>query len=373
MPNLYKLENDGKPGKLGGEAPIIIGSALRVPERSYAAWGIRGDPSLYKPLSLAAYVDEFVDTTDQWVPRVSEAAKMAGLGDRPQMLREENARVTAHITNWFKDTIYRRLNVTDLCSGPGMSAKAYLSALKKEGIDTDRVYLTLVDMSRGNTNAAVDNLIKEGLSYGRDFRVVLARDVDLPAHIEEESQDIVFSVAGIHANAFLEPSLRAIHKVLAPNGALVTADWHTYRWTCPCYTYDFLERTDDKYFGWTKKGTLLDEFRKTFPNTDHKPSKHDLAGPDGKGAEELEKFWRGWMEIRKGSIEKGTMHPNDELIMLEGHRPFQWYQDAMRENNLFFVGPTPYIGNVIPSNPWQILPDSSLHAITVATKGPGHV
>lgn len=269
LSNLYKLHHDAKPAELGGP-PFIFGSALRVPSFAYPNWKISGDARVLYELSLSTYQDEFAETSEAWMDSVIEAAERSGLGNRPQMLRDAVADAAAKITQKILEK-QKRVNVLDVGCGAGASLSAYLDALKIEKLDLSRVSLTCVDLSRQNLWKAVGAMEKRHFALGYDLFPVHSRDVDMTGHVDENSYDIVINVAGIHANAYLDYSMRAISQILRKGGYFVSGDWHHGRWLHPSHTFRLLEEIDENRFEWRNKGAVLGEFRAMFPKSSEKP------------------------------------------------------------------------------------------------------
>ncbi len=378
MPNLYKLWNDAKPAELDGP-PIILGSARRVPSYAYPNWGIEGNVRALYPLSLMAYQDEFLDTSPAWMESVIEAANRGGLGDRPNMLRNNAADIATKLTYEMlkeRDKVY----VLDVGCGAGGSAIAYLNALEKFNPSfIERVHLTCVDLSRQNMLKAIDTLKERGFDTDKNLDIVYSRDTDMTASalysdtlnkVKSGSQDIVINVAGIHANAYLEPAMYAISNVLRHGtGYLVSGDWHHARWEHPSWAYQLFDEMDPEHFEWKNKGEFMDEFIKMFPKAEEKLDLTKMNPADIRAIEEIGKYWRdGWAEVRLEKIKAGLLKPTDEQIALEGHRPVERYIEVGRQYNLTRAHRVLTDG-IMHSNPQQAVSGSNLNMLLVLREG----
>lgn len=325
MPNLYKMQNDAVPGRLGGP-PFIFGSALRVPSTAYSNWNISGSNRALFPLSLTTYQDEFAETSPAWMESVVEAAKRGDIGDRPNMLRKAVGEKAAELTY---DKLRRQdiVRVLDVGCGSGGSLAAYLDALQSiRPSYLRRVELTGVDLSRQNLWKTADLMRDRGFDLGSNLFLAHSRDIDMATQVPQISQDIVINVAGIHANAYLEPSFRAIASVLGNGGYFVSGDWHHGRWLHPSWTYRLLEEMDEQQYEWTNKGAVLDEFRGMFPLATQEPDLSWATDADLVAIDEIARYWRdGWAPVRLEKIREGRLLAGDEQIVAEGHRPHEEY------------------------------------------------
>ncbi len=367
MPNLYKLQNDAKPGELGGP-PFIFGSALRVPSGAYPAWGITGPAEALYPLSLTQYQVEFGDTSPSWMETVVEAANKGGIGNRPQMLRDTVGKAAAMLTSQFlKKQHY--VNVTDVGCGAGASLSAYLAELEK--IDTsylELVNLTAVDLSGQSLLRAIDSLRQKGFVNGENLRVVHSRDLDMPQHIEPATQDIVINVAGIHAHAYLGAPMAAISQILRDGGYFVSGDWHHGRWLHPSHTYALLDETEPAHFEWKNKGEFMDEFLRTFPNARERVDLSSTDTADARAIEEIGRYWiDGWAKVRLEKIKEGSLRPSDEQIVAEGHRPVEEY---VRIGEAYGLEKSDAVvtDGIMNKNPQQVVPGTNLNMLLVLRK-----
>lgn len=325
MPNLYKMQNDAVPGKLGGP-PFIFGSALRVPSIAYGNWNIHGNDRALYPLSLTTYQDEFAGTSPAWMESVEEVAKRGGIGDRPNMLRKAVGEKVAELT---QDKLRRqdRVAVLDVGCGSGGSLAAYLGALREiNRFYPERVDVTCVDLSRQNLWKTADLMQEMGFELGTSLFLAHSRDIDMATQVPPFSQDIVMNVAGIHANSYLGPSFSEIASVLADGGYFVSGDWHHGRWLHPSWTYRLLEEMNDQQYEWTNKGAVLDEFRTMFPRATENVDLSWSTDADFVAIDEIARYWRdGWAPVRLEKIREGKLLPTDEQIVAEGHRPHGEY------------------------------------------------
>ncbi|MBI4895737.1 MAG: hypothetical protein HY831_04565 [Candidatus Aenigmarchaeota archaeon] len=76
---LYKLENDAKPGELGG-MPFVLGSALRFPVSAYPAWGINGDAGVRETLEETDIRTVYDSNSGLFVPGVDFYLDLSKIG-----------------------------------------------------------------------------------------------------------------------------------------------------------------------------------------------------------------------------------------------------------------------------------------------------
>lgn len=366
MPELYNLENDCRPGELGG-TPLIFGSALRFPSTAYLAWGIGGDLRHLHNLALSMYREEFFDTSPEWGKTVSLAAERGGIGDRPQMLRDAAGDAAAKLTYQHlrnRDVI----RVMDVGCGFGKSLTAYLDALKQlDASLLERLQLTGVDLSRKNRWAAEDMLAPYGFVPGKNLQLVDCRDVDMPAHIGHYSQDIVLNMAGIHANAELAYPMKAISYVMEEGGYFVSADWHHRLWLHPARVYAFFDKIDATATDWRNKGAFMDEFARKFPAAREPVDLSRMAPEDLRADEEIDFYWNGWIWTRRDRISEGKLAVQDEQIMSEGHRPFDDYARYGRIYDLVLDGRV-VVDGIVRSNPQPVVDGTTLNMCGVFVK-----
>ena len=107
---------------------------------------------------------------------------------------------------------------------------------------------------------------------------------------------------------------------------------------------------------WPTKSDDLEQFVETYPKATANIPDPDSQN-DRKANEQIAGFW----------IEYSRMeHRSRRFHMLEGHRPAEHYLDEM--NSAGFVTDSEIIKQVLPSNPYQILSDSSLLCICMGQK-----
>jgi SAM-dependent methyltransferase len=367
VPELYKLRNDAISGQLGGP-PFIIGSALRVPSYAYVKWNIRGHPGQLREDSLTVYQDEFGDTSPAWMASVVEAARRGGIGDRPQILRQAVGRTAAKVTEqMLQKQPYVRL--LDVGCGAGGSLSAYIAELEKlDPSYLERVILSGVDLSRKSIWKAGDDLESRGFHKGDNLYLYHSRDFEMGEHVAPESQDVIINVAGIHAASDISPTFRAIARTLKPGRLFVSGDWHHAMWDHPRYTYKLLDEMDAGHFEWANKGAFMDEFAYLFPRAKGYFSTPQMDPADARAIEEIGRYWRdGWAEVRLEKIKSGQLLPQDEQIVLEGHRPVEEYVLEGKKAGLTATEGVVYDG-ILHANPQQVVEGTNLNMVLVLRK-----
>ena len=133
-----------------------------------------------------------------------------------------------------------------------------------------------------------------------------------------------------------------VYKILKQGGCVIIADWYNSMWGHPARVYEFLNG-----FEWGTKEQDLRRFAEKFPKALEKPP--ELSILDENANKMIRDFWRAWTDVRKEAIEKGDFDSNDEIHMLEGHRPVDKYCEELLK-----VGFSLEVGDIIPENPCRI-------------------
>ncbi len=354
----YQLECDTR-------LPVRLGSALRVPSYAYPLWGIKGPERMLRRESERGYEVEWLGLdgkggSPQQMKYVVQAITATGLGNYSQMLRDKGAEIVSFLVR----EVFKGRKVRYLETGAGVSTETVIKKLKADGVDLDRLYLTLVEPGKGRIESTAARLESEhGLKRDHNFRVLGSRDIDIPALVEPDSQDIALAVATHHHHAFLDEPTEAIAHSLSTGGYFVVPDWHNSMWENPRKVYLYLR----DHLDWPTKGEDLVTFALNFPGAWedtpedplNEPSNHDIRG-----------FWKGWGSVRTAEIGGGRFDPNDDILMLEGHRPVERYVEefgraGLSVNSEGVAGLIP--AGVLTSNPHKILPTES--RILMATVG----
>lgn len=117
-------------------------------------------------------------------------------------------------------------------------------------------------------------------------------------------------------------------------------------------------------FEWPTKDTDLAEFCRVFPKAlETIPS---VKGPEAEANLMIRRFWKGWEQIRREAVERGDFRLEDDILMLEGHRPVVQYVREMQ--NAGFRVNTDYLNITMVINPWPVIPTSGLLYVTVGQK-----
>jgi SAM-dependent methyltransferase len=232
--------------------------------------------------------------------------------------------------------------------GAGVSTVMIYKRLLEASEDIGRVFGTLLEPSAQRLEAACAELKKLGLMAGKNYRPRVLKDTDALFAADPDSQDIIVSVAQIHHHSYLDEPMQALHAVTKPGGYIVITDWHNSMWEHPAMVYDFL-----RGFEWETKEKDLAEFARVFPEALQK-TPAEASAKDSAANNMIRRFWRdGWAKVRAEAIAAGTFQPEDDIIMLEGHRPVERYEEEMAKAGYQLdAGFTP--------NPLQILPDSGI-------------
>ncbi len=348
------------------QMPVRLGSALKVPSYAYPNWGVEGPEGLLRTESDRGYEVEWLGLdgkggSAQQMKYVIEAITSTGLGNYSQMLRDNGARVVSWLVR--NGNFPERVNYLE--SGAGVSTEFVVKQLLADGVDLDKVFFTLIEPGRGRIEATAAKLESEyGLQRDKNFKVVVGRDLDISQHVELGSQHIALAVAVHHHHAYLDTPTEAIAGALAPGGLFITADWHNSMWEHPNRVYRYLQEC----FDWSTKEKDLAEFVRAYPNALEAAPEDPLNEASNI---DIRKFWKGWEAVRSREVAAERFNPNDDILMLEGHRPVERYVEAFERAGLLVddaaIEGLDEVG--IVSNPHKVLDtDSRILMVTIGEK-----
>jgi len=327
--------------------PMPMGSPARTPEYARSAWGVPS--SIDEERVVELYSDEWEGGNQGQLALVSEAAKKAGFGDNPALLRQKTAEVVKAIMGRYP--IGDEFLILDVGAGPGLSALTIWKELPTAVQSKSR--FLLLDPSRASLEAAKKMMEENEIKH----RIICDTDLIMSQYIADESVDILIGVASIHHHSQIPFGL--YYRVLKPGGIAVFADWHNSIWEHPFRVYRFLQT-----FDWPEKEAGLRNWLKYYPSG----SVPESIGFDEQANKDITSFWLGYHQILR---ESGTGLGPNSIWPLEGHRPVERYIEEMKEAG-FDVNSTLLERlveqGVITSNPHQLLPDSRLLMVTVGEK-----
>ncbi|KPJ73679.1 hypothetical protein AMJ48_00545 [Parcubacteria bacterium DG_74_1] len=328
--------------------PIQMGSPVRTPDYARRAWGL--PTSIKEEEVVKFYSAEWEGGNEGQLAIVSKAAKKAGFGDNPALLRQKTAEVVRSIVRDYP--IKGELLILDVGAGPGLSALTIWKELPTDIRPKSR--FLLLDPSRASLEAA-EKVMKENRV---NYEVICDVDIHVGRHLKEGIVDILVGVASVHHHSAIPFDL--YYRILTPGGIAVFADWHNSIWEHPWRVYRFLEA-----FDWPVKEAGLREWLESYGGV----CVIEPTDPaDRQANEDITSFWLGYHQILKES--ETDLGPNS-IWPLEGHRPVVRYVEEMKEVG-FSVG-SPGIKRmleqgVITGNPHQLLPNSRLLMVTVGEK-----
>jgi SAM-dependent methyltransferase len=326
--------------------PLRLGSALRVPSSAYAEWGIL--PDAHRIESDEAYKSEWEGGSPRQMEYVIDASKRADLGNYPQMLRDANARVVAAAVRQYPGKVHI------LEPGFGVSTVNMFDALDDN--DKDRVVVTGIEPSEERGEKALADLVKRGLVIDENLYYYPGVDNHMLDYVGPDSQHIIRTVAQWHHHAYLDTPFAVACKALKDGGIFTSSDWHNSMWEHPARVYRFLQTLE-----WETKEDDLLKFNISYPMAHGTPPEDPLNDASN---ENIRRFWRSWVEVRREAIEREEFDPRDDILMLEGHRPVERYIEEM-ERAGFWV-PSPFIAEIhqeafsSPDNPYQHLEDARI-------------
>lgn len=296
--------------------PVRLGSALKVPSYAYPFWGI--PLGWYRDRSEELYSVEWEGGSPRQMQYVIDAITRTGLGNYSQMLRDEAAKTVSRIVQTKKG----RVNILE--PGAGISTEVIYKKLHQDGVDLDRLTVTMIEPAQSRLEETADRIVSDyNLQRGKHLHVHVGKDTDTPKIVAPSSQDIIVCVAQIHHHAYLDTPLTMLYHATAADGFLVTADWHNSLWEHPSRVYDFLRRE----FEWETKDEDLAAFRHLFPQSTKKHP--ETSAPLVEANNHIRHFWKGWAKVRAEAIEAGEFEPEDDILMLEAHRPVRRYRQEM--------------------------------------------
>lgn len=328
---------------------VILGNALRVPSHSYNGWGFKKeDDKIGNPLRISDkyYKEEWEFLTEEEHKDIAEAARRAGIGDANRLLNIETGRVVNKLVN----RLTGKIHILDVGAGAGDTSIQILETLKVD--DRARVIFALLDPVDNFLEVARNRLKAADLVEDVSYMTLVGRDLNIPEKVGQGAQHIAVAVASVHHHAFLDEPFRCIYYTLKRGGFFITADWHHTMWEHPNRVYKLLQRMPD----WPTKAKDLEEFKRSY-----EAAIQEIPDPDDsrdrKANEQISNFWIEYSKME---------HRSKRFQMLEGHRPAEQYLEEMRK--VGFLTDSEVIRQILPSNPHQILLDSSLLCICLAQK-----
>lgn len=320
--------------------PLTLGSPLRVPSYAYTNWGIHGDEQDLMYASEEAYRVEWEHGSPKQMQYVTDAITRAGYFDFPQILRTSNAKAVSRVVKGIPG----KFSITDV--GAGLSTVDIFDELDEN--DKDRVYLVLLEPAEEKVENAASLLGQRGLKRDRDYKVIVARDLDMKDYLEPESQNVMSYVATLHHHAYLDIPLSLVYRTLKHDGFLTSADWHNSMWEHPAKVLYMLRK-----LGVNKR--YLDEFTRAYPKS-LEVVDFDNDELVRNANQQIMDFWVAWADVRRVAVRKNEFEERDDIWMLEGHRPVERYLECM-ERVGFHIKETS-----------SLLPDSRLLMQVVAHK-----
>jgi SAM-dependent methyltransferase len=338
--------------------PLLLGSALKVPSYAYKNWGI--PEGKYRQESEDLYACEWEGGSSKQMEYVIEAITRTGLGNFSQLLRDRNADVVSDLINESSEKI------NYLEPGAGVSTINLYEKMEKRGVDAEKVFSTLIEPSADRLEKSAESLKKMGLKEGRHFKAYPGKkDTDALVIAGPETQDIIGTVAQIHHHSYLDSPLAILAATLKPNGYLISSDWHNSLWEHPNRVYEYLKEC----FDWETKDRDLATFAEMYPKA--LESAQTVTGADFKANEMIKEFWKSWSEIRTEAIKRGEFSPEDDIFMLEAHKPVERYIETGYKVGLKSESrdiDKIAASCVIAENPHRLLDDSSILYTTLLQK-----
>ncbi len=345
----FKLKDNKKVPKLG--------DVRRVPSYAYPNWGL--NEGLWKKESEEAYETEWKSGSPRQMQYVVEAITRSGLGNFSQMLRDINADVITYLISKAKE----RVNYLEI--GAGVSTVNVYQKLKKNKLDLEKIYTTMVEPSKSRIECAAEELSKMGLKKEINFKLFVSKDTDVNKCVDQNSQDIIGSVAQIHHHSYWRETIQVLYETLNKNGIILISDWHNSLWEHPARVYNALKED----YNWETKDEDLKNFVTTYPKAIKNAEEFNSLNIEANRM--IREFWKSYGEIRSEAIISGAFDERDELLMLEGHRPVERYVEDMK--NVNFSVENEIIKEIqeacyLNGNPHQLLPLSRILMLTIGTK-----
>ena len=327
--------------------PVRLGSALRVPSPAYRQWGIEKDA--YRPDSERQYETEWAGGSPKQMEYVVRAITETGLGNFSQMLRDANANVVSGLIRGMKG----RVNYLE--PGAGVSTEHLVDRLLADGVDMDRVHMTLIEPSEERLERTAENLGKKSLVRGKHFNAYPGKkDTDALAIVGPWTQDIVSHVAELHHHSYLDAPMHTLASTIKEGGYFCSSDWHNSMWMHPNRVYRFLQNME-----WETKERDLAAYRRAYPRAvESAPTRNE----DLEANRMIMEFWKGWARVRAEAIGRNEFDPRDDIFMLEGHRPVGHYQSEAQRAGLFKIAPDHPLrrDGTLPENPYKLVKGSSI-------------
>ncbi len=183
--------------------------------------------------------------------------------------------------------------------------------------------------------------------------------IDIQDFVVSSSQDIASYVAVLHHHAYNDTPLAHIYDALKIGGNLIIAEWHNAMWEHPNRVYEFLQE-----FDWPTKQEDLDAFVAAYPKAlDEAP---DISDLDAGSNRNIKKFWKSWADVRKREIDSGVFRPEDDIWMLEAHKPVEKQNQALVDAG--YRLDTRQIRDLQDTNPKRLVEDAGILYATVAQK-----
>jgi ubiquinone/menaquinone biosynthesis C-methylase UbiE len=313
--------------------PIGIGSPLRTPKYAWPNWSIAYSPE-EEPAVIERSELEFkklLRDADERIKEISEAASVGCFGDYPKLINAKAAEAAAGCISGLDGDV----RLLDIGAGTGNTTLSIVGQLDPSS--KDKVNFSLVD-----PEGSGEKYVREKLS-GLKFSFTKCSDIDIESVFGPESFDIAVAVAAFNNHADLEGPFKSVYTVLKPGARLIIADWHSSLPEHPRRVYDFL-----KEYNWDTREIDLERFASAYPKA--REDLPEIPKTDMAANEMLKAFWRNYMK-NPDRKNKG---------MLKGHRPVARYVSDLQKCGYEIAG--------MDSNPYRILPDSSLLMLTVAKK-----
>ena len=334
-----------------------LGDPRRVASYAYPNWELKN--GLYRRKSEIFYAFEWKEGSKIQMQTVEDAIVASGLGNFSQTLRDINARAISHIVNKSES----KVNYLEV--GAGVSTVDVIKRLYNDNIDLDKIFVTMIEPSDSRLEDSVSKLKKIGLKRGKNFIEHAAKDTEALKFVEPGSQYIIGSVAQIHHHAYLDTPLRVLYNALDNNGIILIADWHNSMWEHPARVYQAL--VED--YEWLSKGEDLKNFISAYPKAlEIAP---ELPGLEISSNLMIRKFWKTYGEIKAELIKQGKFKEDDDILMLEGHRPVERQIEDMHK--VGYKTDTVYVMQLVDDldlngNPHQMLENSRILMFTIGHK-----
>lgn len=329
--------------------PMRMGSPYRVPDYAYPLYGLK-----YQNETLAnqAYMAEWAAGSKDQIALVSRATKAAGFTDFNDLLRQVTAKIIAGTvkSNYF----LKSPTILEIGAGAGASGLTIVKALPPD--IGQKTTMILVDPSKESLQTAEQLILDQEVNC----KILVGTDTEVLRTFRSQSVDILTGVASVHHHAGIPFDEYA--RVLKPGGFAIFADWHHDIWEHPARVFEFLQR-----FTWPTKQTGLVNWFETYRRALNRPDWNvDIAPEDIMAREQITRFWLAYKRIAN----KANLGPN-AIWPLEGHRPVYRYIENMQQAGL--PTQTPGIrhlinAHILPDNPYQILPNSSLLQVTIGQR-----